>query len=122
MLTRPVDSTGDILPVSNLSQLLSGKEAVAQAINLRLNFYHGEWWEDRELGFRVPDFLIRSVRSGELAMLANYIASYVNETLGVRGVKDVEITKDHHSVSFRCTAITNEGKNTTVEVDLDGLV
>ena len=122
MKTRPYDPSGDWVPVYNLNQMVEGKEAVGRAVDLRLNFYYGEWWENRGIGFRVPEFLIANIRSGEITLLANYIASYVNETEGVRGVRDVTIIKDRHNAKFRCVAMTDEGKKTMVEVDLDGLV
>ena len=122
MIVRPLDENGDWTPIQSLDQMKSGKDAVGQIINLRLNFYYGEWWENREVGFRVPEFLFRSIRSGELSLLANYIAAYVIESEGVRGVTNVNISKDRHKVTFRCVAVTDEGKKNTVEVDLDGLV
>lgn len=122
MIVRPLDGNGDWIPIGTLDQMVGGKEAVGQIIDLRLNFFYGEWWEDRDIGFRVPNFLIRNIRAGELGLLANYIASYVNSTEGVRGVTAVEISKDKHTAKFRCIALTNEGKKAKVEVDLNGLV
>lgn len=122
MKTRPYDPSGDWVPVTSTKQMVDGKNAIAKAIEFRLRFYYGEWWENREIGFKVPEFLINTVRSGELSLLANYIAAYVSDTEGVRGVIDVQMVKTGHDLKVSLVAKTNEGGNTTVEVDLSGVL
>ena len=52
MILRPVDASGDLLPVLSSSDLLSGPEAVARLVQYRLSLLRGEWWENPENGFR----------------------------------------------------------------------
>ena len=47
MLLRPLDASGDILPVLSSSSMLSGGPAVAVLAESRLNLLSGEWWENR---------------------------------------------------------------------------
>ena len=122
MIVRPLDENGDMMPVYSLDQMKSGKEAVAQVVDLRLNLYYGEWWEDPDLGFRVPLFLINNVRNGDVALLGNYIASYVTDTQGIRNVSDVRIVKHGHNLTVDLIARTDEGRNVKVEVDLSGVL
>ena len=53
MIMRPVDDTGDMLPVLNSSDLVSGPEAVALPVKDRLHLLQGEWWENPGIGFPV---------------------------------------------------------------------
>lgn len=46
MLLRPVDASGDILPVLSSSDLESDPESVALLVRDRLNLLSGEWWEN----------------------------------------------------------------------------
>ena len=57
MLFRPVDASGDILPVRSSSDLLSGPEAVAQLAANKLSLLKGDWWEYPEDGFFVLEFM-----------------------------------------------------------------
>ena len=122
MLVRPLDTNGDILPAYDLAQMISGGEAVAQVINLRLKFFYGEWWEDPEMGFRIPEFLVNNVRRGDSELLAKYISAYIAATQDVKAVTNVITRYENHKVSFFCSVLTNEGEGATVEVNLDGLL
>ena len=122
MRVRPLDEQGDYIPIYNTDQMITGKDAVAQVVNVRLQFYYGEWWEDRTLGFRAPEFLVNSARSGDTNLLSKYIASYISGTEGVRAVTDIVSTMEEHVLRFYCRVITNEGTSGTVEVDLDGIL
>ena len=67
MLLRPVDASGDILPVISSSVLLSGPEAVALLVQDRLSLLRGEWWENPENGFfggREKVFLVLFCQDG----------------------------------------------------------
>lgn len=121
MRVRPLGDDGDIVPVYSLDQMLEGKKAVPQIIDLRLHFNHGEWWEDEDLGFRIPDFLIANVRRGDLDLLSKYISSYIKDTRGVSAVTNIAASYNNHAMTFACTVLTNDG-NTTVEVTLDGIL
>lgn len=122
MIVRPLDVHGDMMPIYDIGQMIEGTKAVAQVVDLRLNFLYGDWWEDRTLGFRVPEFLVANARSGDADLLSKYIASYISGTEGVRAVTDVEAEYSKHKITFYCLVLTDEGEKTTVEVNVDGLL
>ena len=90
MLLRPVDASGDILPVLSSSDMLSGPEAVALLVQDRLSLLRGEWWENPENGF----FILETMQAGRIteadaSMLSSQISAYVRETPGVRDMENV---------------------------------
>ena len=52
MTSRPIDSSGDILPVLSPSDLLSDAPAVAVALSDHLCIFSGDWWEKPDSGMR----------------------------------------------------------------------
>ena len=84
MRCRPLDENGEMLPVRDSSQMLSGSDAVAVAVDSRLGLVIGDWWEDPDIGFEVPRFLFEGLRANRSAhMLMNYIVAYIMKTPGV---------------------------------------
>ena len=87
MLLRPVDASGDILPVLSSSALLSGPEAVALLIQDRLSLLRGEWWETPENGFFLLEELRESrITEADAASISSQISAYIRETPGGRDV------------------------------------
>ena len=85
MRCRPVSDEGDMVPVLRGDQMLTETDAVAGAMYSRLKFNHGEWWEDRSIGFSVPRFLIEGLRGGNTAQtLMGYISAYILKRLEPR--------------------------------------
>lgn len=121
MVVRPLDENGDMMPIYDQAQMIDGAPAVAQVVDLRLNLLHGEWWEDEEIGFRIPEFLASNARSGDVSLLAKYVASYISKTSGVLSVTNVESSYFDHVMTFRCTCIMDNGEFTPVEVNLSGI-
>ena len=121
MLVRPVDANGDMMPIEYSEQLITGGKAVAQVVTQRLLLYFGEWWEDEEAGFRIPQFLADGVRSENLQMLQKYISSYVAGTEGVDSVTSSSIILIGRTMTYRCV-IHAKGEGETVEVNLDGIL
>ena len=110
MLLRPVDASGDILPVLVSSDLLSGPEAVAQLVQYRLSLLRGEWWENPENGFFILDTLQGSrITEADASALSSQISAYVRETPGVREVEDVRFSVDGRRFSWSCSVRTEEG-------------
>ena len=110
MVHRPVDGTGDILPVLSSASLLRGVQAEAQGIRDRLGFLTGEWWENPAWGSAVVDMLKESrFTDADRQALASYISSYIRETPGVQDVRDVSVSLDGRQLFFSCTVDTSDG-------------
>ena len=110
MILRPVDASGDILPVRSSSGLLSGPEAVAQLIRFRLSLLQGEWWERPEYGFSILESLQSSrLTEAEASMLSSRITEYIRQTDGVLAVDDVRFSITGRTFSYSCTVRTKEG-------------
>ena len=110
MLLRPVDASGDILPVLSSSGLLSGPEAVALLVQDRLSLPRGEWWEDPEKGNEILDLISESRCTDQDAeTLESNLISYLLEFPAVRSVSDVSSSFSGHTFYFSCTAHTDSG-------------
>ena len=110
MRFRPVDASGDILPVLSSSAMASGPEAVVSLVRDRLNLLAGEWWENPAWGCGIFDML----RSGRVTVqdapaLVSYLSSYIQSTTGVRAVENVSFTVSGRQFSFFCRVLTEEG-------------
>ena len=110
MLVRPVDATGDILPVLTISDMLSGAEAVARLVTDRLNLLTGDWWENPAWGCSVVQQLQESRLTGsDTDALSSYLTAYVRETPGVIDVLDVRFGIDGRRFEWECRVATEEG-------------
>ena len=111
MILRPVDASGDILPVLSSAALLRGAPAVARLVKDRLELLAGEWWENPAWGNAVVDMLQESrFTEADRQILASYITSYIRETPGVQDVDDVTFSVgDDRQFSYSCTVVTDNG-------------
>ncbi len=111
MILRPVDASGDILPVLTSAALLRGASAVARLVKDRLQLLAGEWWENPSWGNAILDMLQESrFTEADLQVLASYISSYIRETPGVQDVDDVTFcVGDDRQFSFSCSVVTDNG-------------
>ena len=110
MLLRPVDASGDVLPVLSSSDLLSGPEAVAQLVQYRLSLLAGEWWENPARGFRILErFRDSRIAVSDASSLSSMITAYIRETDGVQDVEDVRFSVSGRQFSYRCSVRTKEG-------------
>lgn len=104
MTARPVDASGDILPVLSPGGLLSGPAAVAEAVRNSLRLNTGDWWEDPSRGLPLLE-LLRSVRltEADLPAVTNLVAACIAEVPEVLSVSEVtaELTGHQVSVSAR---------------------
>ena len=113
MLLRPVDASGDILPVLSVSVLLTGAEAVTALVRDRLNLLAGEWWENPSHGCAVVDMLRQGrVTEADKTALASYITSYILATPGVVSVEDVSVSVSGREFSYSCVVIAEGGSGT----------
>jgi len=110
VLIRPVDTSGDILPVSSVSSLLSGPTAMGQLARNRLRLLKGDWWETPEEGFQALE-LIRNDRITEnnVDQLSAYISSFLLETPGVIAVEEVDAEMTGRTFSYACRLIGEDG-------------
>ena len=110
MLLRPVDATGDILPVSSSADLLSGPEAVARLAAYKLSLLKGDWWEYPEDGFFVLEFM-REERFSEAnaGMFASRVTEFLRGVKGVFEVDDVQFQIDGRMFRYSCQLLTEEG-------------
>ena len=111
MILRPVDFSGDILPVLSSSALLRGAPAVARLVKDRLELLAGEWWENPAWGNAVVDMLRESrFTEADQQVLASYITSYIRETPAVQDVDDVTFSViEGRRFSYSCTVVTDNG-------------
>ena len=110
MLFRPVDASGDILPVLSSSAMLSGPEAVVLLVQDRLSLLQGEWWENPENGFFILETMRESrVTDADAASLSSMITAYIRDTDGVREVEDVFFSVKRRKFVYSCEILTEEG-------------
>ena len=120
MILRPVDESGDILPVLSSSVLLSGPEAVAQLVKYRLSLLKGEWWENPSRGFGILEALRQErLTEADASALSSRISEYIRQTPGVRTVEEVRASVSGRRFAYACTVRTEEGTaGVSYETDL----
>ena len=110
MIHRPVDASGDILPVRSSSDLLRGPQATAQLVLDRLTLYTGDWWENPAWGDEVLEMLEESrLTDTDGQVLASYLTAFIRETPGVGEVREVSFSMDNKKFRFQCTVDTESG-------------
>ncbi len=110
MKIRPVDNSGDILPVLSAGEMISGSRAVALLVEDRMNLLTGEWWENRGIGFSVLERLRDSrLTEADAQALSLMITAYIRETPEVLNVEDVVFEVAGRQFSYSCTVRTTEG-------------
>ena len=118
MLARPVDSSGDILPVLAPSDLLSGPAAAAAGLRDHLNLFPGDWWENPSRGNEILDLLISSHgAASEAQTLATALVSHILAFPGIQSVTDVQTDLRGHTFSFSCLARTESGETFPLHFD-----
>ena len=116
MRCRPVDEYGDMVPVKTADEMITDEIAIALAIDARLGLAHGEWWENRKLGFRIPEIMVQAARKQNKDMIVQYITQYLASMPDVREVTEVETEIDDLRMYIDCTVLTDLGE---VEVGVD---
>lgn len=110
MIMRPVNASGDILPVLASSDMVKGAQAVALLVRDRLELLVGDWWENPEKGNSILQMLrdTRLTESDQQA-LGTYLSSYIRETDGVQDIRDVSFSVVGRRFSFSCVIDTEDG-------------
>ena len=117
------DPHGDWCPITNKNQMLNDNRAVAQIVVMRVCLNRGEWWEDETIGFQIPEFLAASAKQTDINMLCKYIASYISNSYGVRGLVEVnaEYDTDRKVLVFKAKILSGE-TGEPVEVRFNGIL
>ena len=114
MTIRPVDASGDVLPVLASSDMLSGTEALALLVEDRLKLLTGDWWENPAWGCEILDLLKESrLTEADQQAMASYLTSYIRETGGVREVRDASFSLNGRQMAFSCTVVSEDGEART---------
>ena len=78
MLSRPVDSSVDVLPVLTPGDLLSGPEAAAAGLSDHLRLFAGDWWESADRGNRAIGLISSSrLTDRDLPALSGTLSAYL---------------------------------------------
>ena len=110
MLCRPVDPSGDILPVLSSSDLLTGVRAEAEGIRNQLKLLTGEWWENPSWGNGILEMLKETrFTEADQQVLANYISAYIRKTPGVLDVREVKVSAEGRRFRYSCEIVTEDG-------------
>ncbi len=118
MKTRPVDGSGDILPVLSPSDLLTGPAAAAAALRDHLRLHRGDWWEYASKGNEILDLLaISRCADRDAATLVTYLTSYILTLPGIVSVSDTAASFSGRAFHFSCTAHTETGDAASVSLD-----
>ena len=110
MLIRPVDESGDVLPVLRVSDMLKESRATAELIHDRLRLLTGEWWENPGRGNGVLEMLKESrLTEADGQLIAGYLSSYIRETPGVHDIRESKVSADGRRLRFSFIAETTDG-------------
>ena len=115
MFYRPVDSSGDILPVLSPLDLLSGTAAAGAGLRDHLQLFPGDWWEHPDRGNQIFDLISVSRRTDQDARtLSAALAAYIRSFPGIRSVSEARSSFSGRRYSFSCTAHTEAGEEVPV--------
>ena len=119
MLLRPVDASGDILPVLSASSLVSDPESVVLLVRHRLNLLSGEWWENPSWGCEIFEMLRAGrITEQDVPALSAYLSSNIAATPGVRSVEDVYTDVSGRLFTFSCRVLTAKESGGNVSYSL----
>ncbi|MEE3403770.1 MAG: hypothetical protein VZR73_06780 [Acutalibacteraceae bacterium] len=106
MQIRPLDSSGDVLPVLSSSAMAKESSATAVLIKERLDMMAGEWWENEGAGNKILNMLRNSrLTVSDIQSLTNYLTTYILETNGVQDVTDVSGSISGRAFSYTCRVL-----------------
>ena len=115
MTGRPVDDSGDILPVTSPGNLASGSDAAAIGLADHLRMFTGEWWEYPERGNGIFDLIAgERVTEKQVPALCSYLSSYVGSFPEVTQVTGVQGRVMNGVLSYSATALMASGERVRV--------
>ena len=111
-----LDINGDLAISSGDLQLVSGSDAIVQAVKIRLQFFKGEWFLNLDAG--VPYFQEILVKNPNPNVLQTLFRKALLETPGVLAIESLALTFDGRTrqlaVSYRVTTDVGELASTEV--------
>ena len=111
MRMRPVDGSGDMLPVLSFADMLTGADAAAVLAEDRLRLLAGDWWENPAWGCEILRMMQESrMTEKDAQAVSTYLASFVRETPGVLDVRNEKWEIVDSRLRWSCTAVTEYGK------------
>ncbi len=120
MTSRPLDSTGDILPVLSPEDILKDAQAAAVALRDHLRLYKGDWWENTEKGNGIIDLISISRKTAkDASTIVTYLISYILTLPGISSVSDASSSFSGHVFVFKCVVHTEKGGITEVSINFE---
>lgn len=97
-----IGSDGDLI-------IVTGIDAIAQHLRIRLQFFLGEWFLDTRLGIPYFEEVLR--KSPDLNVVQSLLREAIDETPGVIAINSFELDYDGvtRSLSLDFRALTDEG-------------
>ena len=113
LICRKMDENGDYM-MGSQGEMITGLEAIAQAIKTRLRAIRNEWWEGDETALPYfPDIMGR--KNVSKAAIDLQVIARIMDTIGVINVFDISSSLVNRQYSFSCKVRTVYG-TTTAEV------
>ena len=119
MTARPVDASGDILPVLSPASLLSDPLAAASALSDHLRLFTADWWEYPARGN--PVFVLMAsgpVQEKDLPALSACITSWLLTFPAVRSVSDVTASLTGSVLTYTAVASLTSGASAPVTLSV----
>lgn len=112
--------TGDLLMRDGDLVLISGAEAIAQHIRMRLSCWLGEWVLDRTVGFPLVDRVF--VANPNIPLISSLVRRTIEDTPGVVSVTALALDFDRsaRTLSGTFTATSDAGLLSDVAFTLQG--
>ena len=119
MTARPVDASGDILPVPSPASLISEAPAAASALSDHLRLFTADWWEYPARGNPVFDLMASGpIQEKDLPALSACITSYILTFPAVRSVADVTASLSGSVLTYTAVANLSAGEIIPVSLSL----
>lgn len=113
MTTTDIDLVDGDLPV--VTQYITGPEAIAQRIQIRLNTWRGEWFADQRIG--QPWLEWKQDPSPDTQIIATQIVNQITRVPGVLRVDEFEIDFSDGKITASGTIrIEDEDRAMTAEI------
>lgn len=115
MIFRKLTATGDYSYGSNAFDFYVDIDAVAQAIQTRLQLYQGGFWRDLSDGLPLYQSILATSGSPDnLAAVSNFIQDRIKGTPGVEGIVAFDVIFDPNTRQYAYSATVQTTFSTTI--------